>query len=634
MKYANKNVVRYSLAAVSFLCFSCTDNIQPLEEPSEPLPPSISGNIPIAISAQILKAQVHAQTRTTDNAFDENDAIGLYVLSQPQTISGKRHIDNMRFVYSVAGFVPDEEVYYPKGDGKCDFISYYPYQEEGIAQDANNIQISVNANQSTATDYSHSDFMVAKIQGISPSMKAVNLKHNHKLSQLNIILQLNIEEDINELQENASISISNLNTKATYNMDTELFSSLNTPQNIIPNGQWEADEENHQLTGKKAILIPQSTTGCELTLRTKNKIYSAALPEDLILESETSCELLLIYDSRIGIGKISSSISEWKQGSSSNATLEEKENNNSISIPGLNFEKTGIYNLVTSTTNTVIGKVCKEYLLNDGIDAQAIVLYPADNDERGTVLQIIGENRSLHGGSVIWDKVNNSLTYTVGNQTPIEEIYADKNGNITFEKSENIQPVLSTENVLIDIRGSETITYPIVKIGTQYWMQENLNTAKYNDATAITNNTANLNKTTAGYYLQNSNRFYNQAVIVTGKIAPQGWKIPDITEWDKLKAYLKDDAATLKTGIWTSNAGTPQANNKTGFNGKPVGIYSKNGENAISYGYSQRYASYWTIKDNQTTPYETSIALSNKLKEIGKVFNTDYCAYSIRCIKE
>ena len=49
---------------------------------------------------------------------------------------------------------------------------------------------------------------------------------------------------------------------------------------------------------------------------------------------------------------------------------------------------------------------------------------------------------------------------------------------------------------------------------------------------------------------------------------------------------------------------------------------------------SQRYAAYWTIKDNQTTPYETSIALSNKLKEVGKVFNTDYCAYSIRCIKE
>ena len=634
MKCTNKNAVRHSLAVViPFLCFSCINSIQPLEESSETPHSPTYKDIPIAISAQILQVETQVHTRTTNNAFDENDAIGLYVLAQPETIGGVRHIDNMRFVYSSAGFMPDEEIYYPKGDGKCDFISYYPYQEEGVSQHSNDIQISVNANQSTATDYSHSDFMVAKIQGISPSMKAVNLKHNHKLSQLNIILQLNKEEDIKDLQENATISISNLNTKAIYNIDTELFSSLNNPQNIIPNGQWEADEENHQLTGKKAILIPQPTTGCELTLRTKNKIYSAILPEDLTLESETSCELLLIYDSRVGIGKISSSISEWKQGGSSNATLEEKENNNSISISGLNFEKTGIYHLVTST-NAVIGKICKEYLLNEDINAQAIVLYPADNDERGTVLQIVGENKSLHGGSVTWDKVNNSMVYIPGDQTPIEEIYADTDGNVIFEKSENIQPVLVAENVLTDIRGSETITCPIVKIGTQYWMQENLNTTKYNDGTAITNNTTYLNKTTAGYYLQNSNRFYNQAVIATGKIAPQGWKIPDITEWNILKTYLKDDAATLKTGIWTSNEGTPQANNKTGFNGKPVGIYSKDGEKAIIYGYSQRYAAYWTIKDNQTTPYETSIALSNKLKEVGKVFNTDYCAYSIRCIKE
>lgn len=401
MKCTNKNAVRHSLAVViPFLCFSCINSIQPLEESSETPHSPTYKDIPIAISAQILQVEVQVHTRTTNNAFDENDAIGLYVLAQPETIGGVRHIDNMRFVYSSAGFMPDEEIYYPKGDGKCDFISYYPYQEEGVSQHSNDIQISVNANQSTATDYSHSDFMVAKIQGISPSMKAVNLKHNHKLSQLNIILQLNKEEDIKDLQENATISISNLNTKAIYNIDTELFSSLNNPQNIIPNGQWEADEENHQLTGKKAILIPQPTTGCELTLRTKNKIYSAILPEDLTLESETSCELLLIYDSRVGIGKISSSISEWKQGGSSNATLEEKENNNSISISGLNFEKTGIYHLVTST-NAVIGKICKEYLLNEDINAQAIVLYPADNDERGTVLQIVGENKSLHGEALL-----------------------------------------------------------------------------------------------------------------------------------------------------------------------------------------------------------------------------------------
>lgn len=625
-----KGAARHSLiAATSFVLFSCTNSIQLTEDPS--LPPT-SGNIPISISAQILK--VKAQTRITDNAFEENDEIGLYVLPQPETISGKRHIENKRFVYSATGFTPDDELFYPKGEGKCDFLSYYPYQEEGIEKSGNHINISIKPNQSSAADYSNSDFMVAKNTGVSPNMKAVKLTHNHKLSQINIILQLHEDENIDEVKENASISISNLNTKGIYNIDTELFSSLNTPQNIIPNGEWETDVDNHRLTGKQVILIPQATTACELILRTPKKVYSATLPTELVLESGTSCELILLYDSRVGIGKISSSISEWKQGNSSNASLEEKENNQSIYITDLNFEKTGVYNIVTST-NAIIGEICKEYLLNNEMDAQAIVLYPADNKETGTVLQILGENENLHGGTVSWDKASNSFTYVAGNEAPIEEIFVDKEGNIIFEKGEEIQQIESVENVLTDVRGAETIVYPIVKIGTQYWMRENLNTTKYKDASAMTNNSSSLKNTTAGYYLNSSHRFYNRATIVTGKIAPQGWKVPDATEWEKLSAYIKNNVATLKTGVWTTSEGIPHANNKTGFNGKPVGIYTKvKDQNEIVYNFSQMYAVYWAVKGNQSTPNDVSIALSNKLSTTGKVTNSEYCAYSIRCIKE
>lgn len=630
MKNNLKFALRNSFAAIFFIFFnSCINNIQPIVE--LPLPPT-SGDIPIAISAQIL--QINVQTRITNNVFEENDAIGLYVLAQPQTMEGARYIENMRFVYSADGFVPDNEIFYPKGEGKCDFISYYPYQEEGVEKNSNNIHISVKANQNLTSNYSLSDFMVTKTTGIIPNKKAVNLKYNHKLSQINIILQIRGDDNIDDLKNDASISINNLSTNAVYNMDTELFSSLTNSQSIIPNGEWEVDEDSHRLTGKKAILIPQPSNGCELILRTQKKVYTAKLPKDLNLECGSSCELSLVYDSRVGIGKITSSISEWKQGGSSNATLEEKENNNSIHIADLNFDETGIYNIVDST-NAIIGEICKEYLLNDDIDAQAIVLYPADHKESGIVLQILGEDEELHGGNISWDKVNNSLTYITGNKTPIEDIYANKEGKIIFEKSDEMQQIEAIECLLTDVRGSEIITYPIVKIGTQYWMRENLNTAKYSDEATIINNSAKLDKTTAGYYLQNSNRFYNQAAIATGKMAPQGWKIPGTDEWEKLKEYIKDNAATMKTGVWTSSEGVPQANNKTGFNGKPVGIYSKTKDkNAISYGFSQRYASYWTVNGNQTTPNEKSFALSNILQTTGKVTNSEYCAYSIRCIKE
>lgn len=631
MKNTIKKTAKHSLlAVVSLFYFSCISNIQPLEE-STPLP--TSGNIPITISGRILQVQAH--TRITDNKFDNDNAIGLYVLAQPENLSGSRHIDNMRLVYSSDVFTPEEEIYYPKGEGKCDFISYYPYQEEGIIQGSSNININVSPDQSSTTEYSNSDFMVAKATGISPSLKAVNLQYNHKLCQLNIILQVYEEENINELQQNASISISNLNTKATYNMDTELFSAFNTPQSIIPNGKWEIDEESHQLTGKKVILIPQPITpDCELTLRVNNKVYCASMPTDLILESEAGCELLLRYDSRVGIGGITTSISDWKPGSSSSTDLEEKVDNSSITISDLNFEKTGIYNLITSS-DIVIGEICKEYLLGDNINAQAIVLYPTNNSNKGTVLQILGETQSIHGGNINWDKTNNSFTYIAGDKTPIEQIYADKDGNIIFEKGEDVQLIQAKESMLTDIRGAETNIYPIVKIGTQYWMQENLKTTKYNDATAITNNTTNLTKTTAGYYLNNSNYFYNQAVIITGKIAPQGWKIPDTTEWEKLKNYIKDEAATLKSGVWTIEEGADKANNKTGFNGKPVGTYTKNDKKDESdHNFFQKYVGYWTLQEAQSSPNNTNFALSYKLNNTGEFKNSDYCAYSIRCLKE
>lgn len=631
MKNTLKKAAKHSLlAAASLFYFSCVNNIQPLEEST---PPPASGNIPITISGRILQVQTH--TRITDNKFDDNDAIGLYVLAQPENLSGLRHIENIRLIYSSDIFISEEEIYYPKGEGKCDFISYYPYQEEGIIQGSNNIKINISTDQGSTTEYSNSDFMVAKAMEITPSMKAVNLKYNHKLCQLNIILQVNEEENINELQQNASINISNLNTKATYNMDTEVFSAFNTPLNITPNGQWEIDEESHQLIGKKVILIPQPITpDCELTLRVNNKIYCASMPTDLILESETGCELLLRYDSRVGIGGITTSISDWKPGSSSNTDFEEKVDNSSIIVSDLNFEKTGIYNLTTSS-DIVIGEICKEYLLGDNIDAQAIVLYPTNNQNKGTVLQILGETQNIHGGNINWDKTNNSFTYIAGNNAPIEQIYVDKDGNITLEKSENIQPIQAKAKMLTDTRGADTNIYPIVKIGTQYWMQENLKTTKYNDATTIANNTTNLTKTTAGYYLNNSNYFYNQTAVITDKIAPQGWKLPDNTEWEKLKNYIRNTAAVLKAGIWTIEQGISQANNKTGFNGKPIGIYSKNTlKDESAYNYSGKYVGYWTLQENQTTPNETTLSLSYKQSETGGLKNSDYCAYSIRCLKE
>ena len=66
----------------------------------------------------------------------------------------------------------------------------------------------------------------------------------------------------------------------------------------------------------------------------------------------------------------------------------------------------------------------QRYLKADGIDNQAIVVYPVKNGitdlSKGYVAQILDGNNgnplttSIHGGTVIWNTTNNTLSYTAG----------------------------------------------------------------------------------------------------------------------------------------------------------------------------------------------------------------------------
>ena len=50
------------------------------------------------------------------------------------------------------------------------------------------------------------------------------------------------------------------------------------------------------------------------------------------------------------------------------------------------------------------------------------------------------------------------------------------------------------------------------------------------------------------------------------------------------------------------------------------------------YGHEGKYVGYWTLQENQTIRNETTTSLSYKLNNTGEFKNSDYCAYSIRCL--
>jgi uncharacterized protein (TIGR02145 family) len=146
-------------------------------------------------------------------------------------------------------------------------------------------------------------------------------------------------------------------------------------------------------------------------------------------------------------------------------------------------------------------------------------------------------------------------------------------------------------------------SYKTVKIGTQWWMAENLQTIKYNDGTAIPNVKNNLiwagfttgaycwyeNDTTA---YKNYGAIYNWFAINIGKLCPLGWQVPGDAEWAILIDFLGGESVAggkmkeAGTILWESpNYG---ATNESGFSGLPGGCRFGNGGffgNPISYGY-------------------------------------------------
>jgi uncharacterized protein (TIGR02145 family) len=177
--------------------------------------------------------------------------------------------------------------------------------------------------------------------------------------------------------------------------------------------------------------------------------------------------------------------------------------------------------------------------------------------------------------------------------------------------------------------------YQTVRIGNQVWTVENIKTTKYNDGTEITHvpdnsEWSNLYETgsaTGAYcYYENSpangakyGALYDWDAVNTGKLAPEGWRVPTDADWDTLETYLiangyNWDKTTTGSKIGQSMAaktdwcistekgsiGSDLSNNNTsGFSALPGGYRYQNGSFQV-----QSFYGYWWC----ATEYDASDA--------------------------
>ncbi len=216
--------------------------------------------------------------------------------------------------------------------------------------------------------------------------------------------------------------------------------------------------------------------------------------------------------------------------------------------------------------------------------------------------------------------------------------------------------------------------YPVVTIGQQQWMAQNLRTTRYADSTAITHAVTDSEwaGNTSGAYtiyphdvvdginseeemVEKYGKLYNwHAVNHDQNICPAGWKMPDDDDWielvnfiiadieevdeDNLGNVLKscrqvnsplgEDCYTFEHPRWSSHH-THYGTDDYGFNGLPAGVRYANG----IFGAVGNNGQWWSSTEaSETQGRRRNMTFSSGA--FGAFNQNKLIGLSIRCVKE
>ena len=596
------------------------------------------GNIPINFSIKIKETA----TKVSENAFEAGDEVGVYGILTGNQINDERYIDNLLLKYTTGNnLIPEKPVFYPEGDATLDFIAYHPYQPNAISPNSSTIPISIHSDQSNSSNRSSSDFMTAVTEKVSNSNSSVSLEFHHRLTKLKISLLPGENEDIDEmLAANPRIIASNFYTQANYDFTTEEFSQFDHIADIISAGEWKKTEG--KLSGKEFIFIPQDIDNTQsFQMEWNGRIYTCPMPPIDRLESNKQYELEINAEETesLELEGVVATIKDWEDG----IPLENVENeytNQALHLSVLSFEPSNIYRIYMKGRE--VAEICKEYLTGD-LNSTAITAYPIRNGipdlTQGTVLQLLETTENINGGTINWNLEENTFTYEDGSLPIIRQIYFDETGTLQIKSSTPPASINVVAYTLRDMRDvTEIINYPIVKVGTQYWMRENLRATSYANGTYI--EPQEKLDGTAGYFNTGDIYFYNGEALEAGEISPEGWQLPTAKDWQTLNKYVNKDASLLKGGEWrilssdpNSEIGNP-VSNLTMFSILPLGQWSHSGGHVNL----NQAAGFWTWDYETNSIAKETIFFSGQSDEMqiastqasGQNFSK---ALSVRCLK-
>jgi uncharacterized protein (TIGR02145 family) len=256
---------------------------------------------------------------------------------------------------------------------------------------------------------------------------------------------------------------------------------------------------------------------------------------------------------------------------------------------------------------------------------------------------------------------NTSISATItglsSNTTYHIRIKAVNEAGVTYGDDNTFMP----PNPVVDADGN---SYNTVIIGSQTWMERNLEVTKFNDATDIplvTDDNLWAGLTSSGYcwYFNDESSskgtlygaLYNWYAANSGKLCPAGWHVPSQVDWTALEDFLSINGynydgsfsyngyaiALANTTGWnySSSSGAPGNNdfqekrNISGFTAVPAGVRDAN---QLLFGARGYYAIFWT-----STPVSADMAydrgIDYSLSSLGTGMVNKRSGFSIRCVK-
>lgn len=245
------------------------------------------------------------------------------------------------------------------------------------------------------------------------------------------------------------------------------------------------------------------------------------------------------------------------------------------------------------------------------------------------------------GGSSVYSETHYKTIY-VPSLNLVNRFKTNVNDSDT---STMLNPYLRLASGLLDIDGNN---YPIIKIGNQIWMKENLRVSRYRNGDLIpnvTDNTAWGTLTSGGRSWYNNDSTNNEnpygnlynwyAVTDSRGLCPSGWHVPSDSEWDVLTNSLGGLSVaggkmkSVGTTYWISP--NKDATNESGFSALPGGCRGNDGNFYNILG----YAFFWSATefDNANAWYRY---INHNFADVYRNYNDASKAggATVRCLKD